>query len=241
MVVNLEGRFPSASVIYDLVVRLGKEVASRKHGEMSLVLATPDPALANVIRALAEANDVSLFLAQSVLEVGSAEPVGRLTAADLETLRVLKELGGRASVGNLAKAASIDHTAAGNRLAVLDKKQLVLRVDRPRRQGNVYLDPRIASAAARDEPFDPLSPHASTPSGVRIDARALASLQRTEKPKAVAEGWREFLEKHADEMARQHAEAAKVMRAGDKPPIKTYATRQVKSGVRSRSKRAEHR
>lgn len=241
LVVNLEGRFPSASVVFDLVVRLGKEVTSRKHGEMSLVLATPDPALASVIRALAEANDVSLFVAQSVDDIESAEPVGRLTAADLETLRVLSELGGRASVGSLAKAAAIDHTAAGNRLATLDKKQLVLRVDRPKRQGNVYLDPRIASASARDEPLDPLSPDANTPSSVVIDARALASLQRTEKPKAVAEGWREFLEKHADEMARQHAEAAKTMRAGGKPPVKTYATRQASSGARSRSRRAAHR
>lgn len=241
LVVNLEGRFPSADIVLDLVVRLGREVASGRHGEMSLVLATPDPALGSVVRALAEANDVPLFLAPSVDEIELAEPVGRLTAADLETLRVLSELGGRASVANVAKAAAIDHTAAGNRLAALDKKQLVLRVDRPRRQGNVYLDPRIASVPARDEPLDPLSPDANIPIGARVDARALASLQRTEKSKAIAEGWREFLQKHADEMARQHAEVAKMMRAGDKSAVETYATRQAKSRARSRSRRAAHR
>lgn len=239
LVLNLEGRFPSPSVVVDLVVRLGREVASGKHGEMALVLATPDPALASVIRALAEANDVPLFLAPSVDEIHLAEPVGRLTATDVETLAVLHRLGGRASVATVAKAASIDHTAAGNRLAALDKKQLVLRVGRARRLGNVYLDPRVASVPAAEDPGDPLNP--SVPSGVSVDARALASLQRTDEPKAVAEGWKEFLHKHADEIARQHAEVAKLVRSGDKTAVGNYAERQAKSRGRLRSRRAASR
>jgi len=235
LMINLEGRFPSAPVIYELVVGLGRAVQSRSHGELALVFATPDPALGAVIRAIAQSQGLSLFLANSANELETAEPIGLLTAADLETLAVLQRIGGRASASTLAQAASLDHKAAGNRLNSLDQRQLVLRVDRARRQGHMYLDPRVATQA--EEPSDPASSEFGLPAELRSDISALAAMQGREPAAVLAEAFNEFLEKHSGEMAKDLAEVAKMMQAGDKKGVAAYTSRHAARRARTQSKR----
>jgi hypothetical protein len=237
LVLNLEGRFPSASALFELVVPLGRAIASGKHGKLALVLATPDPTLRSVIRAIAESFGLGMFLAPSADSLDQAEPIGPLSPSDLETLAILHRLGGRASVSMFAQAANIDHKAAGNRLASLDQRQLVLRVDRPGRQGHIYLDPRVASAT--EEPMDPSSPEFGLPPDLRSDVRALAEMQGREPSAVLADAWKEFLRKHADELSREHRQVADMMKARDKKGIAAYTTRHAARRSRSQAPRKQ--
>jgi hypothetical protein len=235
LIINLEGRFPTAAVLYELVVGLGRAIQSRSHGELALVFATPDPGLGAVIRAIAESQGLCLFLTASADALESAEPIGRLTASDFETLAILRRLGGRASVSTLAHAASIDHKAAGNRLKALDQRQLVLRVERPRREGHIYLDPRVATQS--EEPSDPTSAEFGLPAALRSDVSALAAMQGREPAAVLAEAFNEFLRKHSDEMGKEHAEISKMMRAGDKKGVAAYTGRHAARRARAQTQR----
>lgn len=235
LILNLEGRFPSASAVYELVVPLGRAIQAKAHGELALVLATPDPTLRAVIRAIAESTGVCMFVTPSADSLELAEPIGPLTASDLETLSILRRLGGRATVSALAQAAAIDHKAAGNRLDSLDQRQLVLRVDRPRRQGNVYLDPR--AAALREEPSDPSSPEFGLPPDLRSDVSALAAMQGRQPAEVLADAWNEFTTKHASELAKEHERIAEMLREGNKEGVADYAARHASRRARSRAER----
>jgi hypothetical protein len=237
LVLNLEGRFPSAAALFELLVPLGRAIASGTHGELALVLATPDPALGSVIRAIADRYGLGMFLAPSADSLDQAEPIGPLSPSDLETLAILRNLGGRASVSTFAQAANLDHKAAGNRLASLDQRQYVLRVDRPRPQGHMYLDPRVASAA--EEPMDPTSPEFGLPPDLRSDVRALAEMQGREPSAVLADAWQEFLRKHADDLSREHRKAADMMKAGDKKGIADYTARHAARRSRSQAPRKQ--
>jgi hypothetical protein len=235
LIVNLEGRFPSASALYELVVPLGRAVQAKAHGELALVLATPDPTLRAVIGAIAQSSGLCLFVTPSADSLSFAEPVGPLTASDLETLSVLRRIGGRATVSALAQAAAIDHKAAGNRLDSLDQRQLVLRVDRARRQGNVYLDPR--SAAPREEPSDPSSPEFGLPPDLRSHVSALAAMQGRQPAEVLADAWNEFTTKHASELSKEHERVARMLREGDKKGVAEYTARHASRRARERTER----
>lgn len=231
LVLNLEGRFPSANAIYELIVPLGRAIQAKAHGEVALVIATPDPVLRAVVSAIAESNGLCMFVTPSADSVDLAEPVGSLSPSDIQTLSVLRQLGGRATVSAVAQAAALDHKAAGNRLDSLDQRQLVLRVDRPRRQGNVYLDPR--AAAAREEPSDPLSAEFGLPPDLRSHVSALAAMQGREPAAVLADAWNEFISKHASDLSREYERVADMMRQGDKKGVADYTARHASRRARS--------
>ena len=234
LIINLEGRFPSAAALYELMVPLGRALAAGSHGELALVLATPDPALATVIRAIAQSVGLGMFLAPSADSLDQAEPIGPLSPTDLETLAILRRLGGRASVSMVAQAADIDHKAAGNRLTILDQRQLLLRVDRPRREGHLYLDPR--SGIEKDEPLAASSPEFGLPADLRVDVKALAEMQGREPGQVLAEAWKDFIHKHAQELSKEHGEVAKMMREGDKKGVAEYTGRHAAARARSQAR-----
>lgn len=233
LVLNLEGRFPSASALFELLVPLGRAIASGTYGELALVLATPDPALGSVIRAIAQSYGLGMFLAPSSDSLDKAEAIGPLSPSDIQTLAIFQRLGGRASVSTFAQAANIDHKAAGNRLASLDQRQLLLRVDRPRREGHVYLDPRVALPA--EEPSDPRSPEFGLPPELRADVRALAEMQGREPSAVLADAWQDFLRKHAEELSSEHRKVAGMMKAGDKKGVAEYTARHAARRSRSQA------
>ena len=49
------------------------------------------------------------------------------------------------AASDLADRAGIEATAAGNRLVNLVRKGYVYRWERPRREGDLFVDPRLAS------------------------------------------------------------------------------------------------
>lgn len=163
LVINLAGRFPSSAVLHEFVSGLAGGLRSGLYGQVMVVVATPDEAVRNVLRALAAANDVPLWLAPSADVPWLAEPALPLSAAEQETLELVGALGGRVTVSTVAQASGLDHTAAGNRLAGLDRRNLLFRLERAPRHGHLYLDPRAGrptgSPTAGRSPVGGLAAH----------------------------------------------------------------------------------
>jgi hypothetical protein len=144
VVLDLSGMTATPAALRELIVPLGRRVKNREYGETRLVVATPDAALAEFVELLAEAHDLPLFLARSsdAGDVADARPAGMLTATDRETLVGVRDAGGGATTAQLAARLDIGPTAAANRLTNLSKKGYLHRYGRPRRAGDVFIDPR---------------------------------------------------------------------------------------------------
>lgn len=116
-----------------------------------MVVSTTQPSVAQVARMIAIHLDVPLYTSDSSSAAGVADatPVGKLTETEKETLSILRQMGGRGTANSLAAAASLEITAAGNRLGNLARRGYVNRVSRSRRQGDEYISPAALSEQGR--------------------------------------------------------------------------------------------
>lgn len=224
--INLEGRFPSASVLNELVVPLGRMARSGSSGPLSIVLVTRDEGTRDVLRALAKAYDLALYWAPSADDLDQAEPLGSLTATDTETLHIVHRLGGRVTVSGFASAAGLEPNAASNRLVSAVRKGVLHRVERPRRHGILFVDPRIATPV--EDPADPTSGDFLVAQAVRRDVKALTEMQIKEPGAALANAWHELLDTHKDELAKDHRELASALKEGDKEALARFSKRYAK-------------
>lgn len=147
IVLDLGGVRPTPRALRELIVPLGQRIRGGVYGDMKLVVAAADEADAEVIDLLADRYDFPLFLARSSRpeDVEDARPAGDLTGADVETLEVLRDAGGGATVAALAGVFGLGATALNNRLLNLDRKGYVYRLRRSKRSGDLYVDPRVDS------------------------------------------------------------------------------------------------
>jgi DNA-binding transcriptional ArsR family regulator len=133
------------AALEELIVPLGERFLSGAAGDVAgIVFATPDPALRRAIVALANRHGFPFFVARSFRpeDVRDALPAAELSPADTETLEELTRQGGHATAVDLANQLSLEPTAVTNRLTNLTRRGLVYRVERNRRQGAEYVDPR---------------------------------------------------------------------------------------------------
>ncbi len=237
LVLNLEGRPPTPAGTYQLVVEIGQQIKSGAWKHLVVVLASSDSSLKAVAQALAETHELPIFWTSSVNDVSQAEPLGRLTPADKETLAALRRYGGRATVGLLAEAIGADHTATGNRVSSLDRRHLIFRVDRPRPSGHLYMDPRIADSGAVSTAPNPSG--ALVSSSLQSDVAALAVMQKVAHPDELAAAWREFLSKHHEELARTHERAQDLVGRGDQVGIAAMARTHAGIKARNRARKTE--
>jgi predicted transcriptional regulator len=221
LAINLEGRFFTTPVLYNLVVPLGQAVQNRTHGDVKLIFATPDQSVRETIRALAEAYALPLYLADSISRLAEAEAVGPLTAGEHDTIDLMRRLGGRVTVAQFAEEANLEQPAAANRLNSVVAHNFVHRVDRPRSEGHLYMAPWVA--APREDPADPTSGDFRLSEQLRSDVRELAEAQGRTPEEVYSEALEAFLERHRAELAAQHAEVARMMKAGDSAGVATYA------------------
>lgn len=235
LVLNLEGRFPSTAVLIELVLPLAQAAKSGAYGPLALVVCTRDEAVRVVLRALAQANALPMFLAASPGELHDAEPAGPLTATERETLEVLHRLGGRASVSTFAEATSLEPNAATNRLVNVVNKGFTQRVERPGRQGQLFVDPRAARPA--QEPLDPTSADADVPELVRSDVRALMEMQAREPGPNLANAWQEILAKHREYFSAEHERLADMVKDDDRAGLAETGRRFAKKQAEARQDR----
>jgi hypothetical protein len=231
LAVDLEGRFPTPAALVDLVLPLANATSGGSFGQLALIFCTSDEATKTLLRALADAHGVSFFIADSVDAIREAEPAGPLTPAETETLERLRDLGGRTTVSVFATDASLEPSAANNRLMALHEKGLLPWEERSRREGNLFLDPRYAVS---EEPADPTAPDYGLPEEVRSDLRALAEMQGRDPNSLYAEAVKDFVDRHSEHLSREHAEMQKAIADDDDEAIKAVARRYARKQAQAR-------
>jgi hypothetical protein len=224
-------------VLVELILPLAQAAKSGTSGPLALVVCTQDDAVRTLVGALAQTHGLPIFLAHSPNELYDAEPAGPLTATERETLEVLHRLGGRATVSAFAVATNLAPSAATNRLVNVVNKGFVQRVERPRRQGQLFVDPRAARPA--EDPADPTSGDFEVPEPVRSDVRALTEMQVREPGANLADAWRELLTKHADYLTTEHERLAEMVKRGDKEGLAEQGRRYAKKQAQAKRDTAQ--
>jgi hypothetical protein len=124
-----------------MLLPLAQRIKGGQYGEMVLAVSTVDHGVADFIRYMAVVHDLPIFVTSDTDDLAGAEPAGNLTPTEKTSLRAIGQLGGKVTANELAKHLGVEATAAGNRLINLSKKGLVYRIERPRREGDLYIDP----------------------------------------------------------------------------------------------------
>jgi hypothetical protein len=237
LVINLEGRFPTPGVLLELIMPLAQAAKAGTLGPLALVVCSQDEAVRKIVRALAETHDVAIFLAQSPTDLDQAEPAGPLTPTERETLEVLQGLGGRTTISTFAAATGLEANAATNRLVNVRNKGFVQWVDRPRRQGQLFLDPR--AARPNEDPADPTSGDFGVPEVIRSDVRALTEMQAREPGPLLSEAWTEFLAEHGEYLAAEHERLAALVKQKDEKGLAEVGRRFAKKQAQARRGKRE--
>jgi len=232
LMINLEGRFPTAGVLVELIMPLAQAARAGTYGPLAVVVCTQDESVRTVVRALAQTHDLPMYLAPSPRELGEAEPAGSLTPTERETLEVLHRLGGRTTISTFAQATGLQSNAATNRLVNVLNKGFTQRVDRAGRQGQLYLDPRSARPA--EDAADPTSGDFGVPEPVRRDVRALTEMQVREPGPYLANAWREFLAEHPAYLAAEHERLAQIVKDKNADALAEVGRRYAKKQAQAR-------
>ena len=192
-----------------------------------------------MLEALAVANGASFFIADSVDELRDAVPAGPLTAGELETLEMLRGLGGRSTVSVFAANARLEPSAANNRLMSVSEKGLIQWQDRSRREGRLYFDPRTAVPA--EDPADPAAADFGVPEEIRNDVAAIAQLQGRDPGSVYVEAMGEFVDRHRDYLIEEHERLRKAIAEDDEEVLKASARRYAKKQAVARAREIRRR
>lgn len=169
-VIDLEASDYTTAALQTVLAHAGQALRSGAFPDMRLVFVVSNPALAEFVRLVARANRFPFYIATSKSDLASAQPVGDLTAAEEQTLEVLRQLGGRATAAELGRVVGLTASAATNRLSLLDQKGYLTRVRRHRRQGDEYVDPRASTP-----PMAELRNRAIKPVGAALRAAGITT------------------------------------------------------------------
>ena len=141
-VLHIGAVHPTPTVLQDVVVTVGEDIKAGRYGNFTFFISSEDRDTRSVIGDIAASNNVAMFVSSSSTDFEQAEPVGVLTAKDLETLNLVLVAGGTVTAIGFAHQIGIEKTAAGNRLVSLHKKGYLQRVERPHPAGDLFIDPR---------------------------------------------------------------------------------------------------
>jgi hypothetical protein len=236
LLVNLEGRFLTVAALHELVVPVGQLIRSGRYGNVSVIFASPDPAMRDSIKALAESYQLPLYVAASVDRISEAEPVGPLTVGEQETLSLMRRLGGLVTVSQVATATGLDAPAAANRVNAVVGKGFAHRVDRPKSAGHLYVAPWVAKP---EDAADPTRGDFNEGFRMRADVSALAALQGREPDDVVAEAVQVFMDEHREQLAADYENIARMMREGDTEGVAEYSKRFAKKTAQAHVRRRD--
>lgn len=160
LVLDLAGIAFTPATLHEFLVPLTHRIRGGEHGTVRLVISTTDPAIRDFICSLAHAQHLPLYLSSSPFNLPQATPVGDLTPTDRCTLDAIVSLGGNVTAAQLAETEDLRPSAATNRLVRLDREGYLIRHARGRREGDLYIEPRSATAT----PMVIATPYTLTPS-----------------------------------------------------------------------------
>jgi DNA-binding MarR family transcriptional regulator len=139
---DLSGAIFTPGSLQELLLPLARRVHASEAGPRALVVIAEDRGVADFVRMLAVAHDLPLYVSNRPQRVAQAEPLGRLTTTEKQTIEALGALGGSVTVATFAQQLGLQITAAGNRLTNLSKRGYLYREPRSRREGDAFIDPR---------------------------------------------------------------------------------------------------
>jgi len=153
MIVDLGGAVFAPAALKEVVVRVGQYAKGGRFGDAKVVFVTSESVTAELVGLIAREYRLPAFLAASPhpTDVAKAVPTGDLTQTDMSTLADMQKLGAAVTVSRLAAQLGLEQTAANNRLTSLSGKGYLYRFSRSRRDGDLYLDPRIPVELAYDQ------------------------------------------------------------------------------------------
>ena len=146
LVLDLAGSAFTPSALQELILPLAQRIRGGEYGTVRLIISTSDPGVGDSIRYMAQAHQLPLYLSPSPSNLWEGNPVGNLTETERGTLDTIIALGGRVTASSLAAMESIRPSAATNRLVNLDREGYLVRQPRGRREGDIYIEPRSATA-----------------------------------------------------------------------------------------------
>lgn len=144
-----DARFET-EVLLDMLTPLAQEIRAGRFGDVVLVVATRQQSVARIVEMVALTEDLPMYLTPDASKLSQAQPAGRLTETERESLAALSRLGGRVTASQFASAAALEITAAGNRLSNLARRGYVFRIPRSRREGDEYLSLAWLTGGTRD-------------------------------------------------------------------------------------------
>ncbi len=146
LVLDLEGIAFTPSALQELVLPLAQRIRGGEYGMVRFVVSTTDPGVGDFIRYMAQAHNLPLYLSESPFDLRGGNPLGVLTSTKKNTLNTVSAMGGQVTASGLASAEGITPNAATNRLVNLDREGYLIRQPRGRRDGDLYVEPRAATA-----------------------------------------------------------------------------------------------
>ena len=146
LVLDLAGLTLTPLTVQELLLPLAQRIRGGEYGTVRLVISATDPGVADFVRYMAQAHQLPLYLCHSPLDLQHATPIGSLTNTESSTLDTIVMLGGRVTASGLAETEGLKPSAATNRLVNLDREGYLLRQPRGRREGDLYIEPRSATA-----------------------------------------------------------------------------------------------
>jgi hypothetical protein len=141
-VLDLGGALFTPGSLQELLLPLARRLRAGEAGPITLVVIAEDRGVADFVRMLAATHGLSLYVTERPNLIAHAEPVGRLTPTEKQTIDVLAMMGGRVTVSTFAHELQMQITAAGNRLTNLSDRGYLHREQRSRREGDEFVDPR---------------------------------------------------------------------------------------------------
>lgn len=225
-ILNIEGAFPEVGALEEMILPLGQGIKSGAYGQLVIGIVSSDEPVISYVESLAEKHNLPLFVAPRVDNpLEGSSPIGKLTAGEISTLDTVKGLGGRVTSSELAKTLELELAAAGNRLAKLEKKGYLLRIARSPREGDLYFDPREALNMVRTAGKGELSGY--IPPEIKDAVTALADKQGRSPHEVVGEVWRDFFNRHKEDLAEESMGVAKFFDANDKQQLETELTKDL--------------
>ena len=146
LVLDLAGIAFTPAALQELILPLAQRIRGGEHGTIRLVISTTDPGVRDFVRYMAYAHQLPLYLSHSPFDLREGTPVGALTNTERSTLDTINVLGGQVTAAKLAATEGIRPSAATNRLVNLDRVGYLVRQHRGRREGDLYIEPRSATA-----------------------------------------------------------------------------------------------
>lgn len=245
--INLEGGLFSPAALQELFLPLARDIRSGLHGPVVLIVVSSDEATVDYLDGLAQRHNLSFFLVPSPdAPLEQARPAGALSTTEMQTLDLVKNAGGEVTSSHLASVGGMEVNAAVNRLTKLAGKGYIYRVPRARRDGDVFLDPRVGAERSRSAHLRvqgvpaasaPASPELQLPDDLRRSVRALADAEGSEPGEVLIRAWLEFAARHRSQLDAESEAVGRMMLDGDAEALAAYANQ----GSRRRAEEAARR